>query len=155
MTGSLLLKDTFFDVTLLNVNAEKQSTIKASYILIRILLYLPGAKGQLSISPSGIVDVTESSRFTIACSYIGQSTYSLVTWFKNGANKHQRFASNCDPFSGNADQSIEFTCTNNGKDFTLTFKEVKKDQDGERWSCGVNNPAIDDSAEVTIKIKGR
>ena len=121
----------------------------------RILLYFPGAKGQLSITPSGIVDVTENSRFTIACSYTGSETYAVVTWLKNGASTYQRVASNCGPFSGNADQSVEFTCANNGKDFTLTFKEVKKDQDGESWSCGVINSRVADSTEVTIKIEGR
>ena len=79
----------------------------------------------------------------------------MVTWLRNGDSAYQRVASNCDPFSGNASQSIEFTCANSGKDFTLTFKEVKKDQDQERWSCGVLSSRVADSTEVTIKIKGR
>ena len=53
------------------------------------------------------------------------------------------------------DTTIEPTCTNNGKDFTLTFKEVKKYQDGERWSCQLDTIPATSSAEVTIKIKGR
>ena len=128
-----------------------------SYIIIRILWYFPGVKGQLSITPSGIVDVTEDSRFTISCSYIGSSasTYDLVTWFKDGIDICTFSASNCVLFGGAIDPNIvEYNCTNNGKDFYLTFKEVKKDQDGESWSCRVNTNPVTSSVAVTIKIKG-
>ena len=120
-------------------------------------MHFPGAKGQqLSITPSGIVDITENSRFTIACSYTGSGTYSLVTWRKNGGDEYTLLASNCSPFGGVINSTIvEFSCANNGKDFTLTFIEVKRDQDGERWSCKVNTYPEPVSAEVTIKIKGR
>ena len=49
----------------------------------------------------------------------------------------------------------EFTCTNNGTDFTLTLKTVKKETDGERWSCSVDTEPETFSEGVTIKIKGR
>ena len=129
-----------------------------SHIIIRILWYFPGVKGELSITPSGIVDITENSRFTIACSFIGSSasTYDLVTWFKDGISVYTFFASNCVLFGGAIDPNIvEYSCTNNGKYFSLTFKRVNKDQDGERWSCRVNTDPVTSSAEVTIKIKGR
>ena len=120
-----------------------------------MFLYFPGVKGQLSIAPSGIVDVTENSRFTITCSYTGSSPYNFVAWLKYGSNKYARMASDCSPLDANIDTTVEFTCTNNGKDFTLTFKEVKKYQDGERWSCKLDTNPETFSAEVTIKIKGR
>ena len=123
--------------------------------LIIFLWYLPGAKGQLSITPSGMVDVTENSRFTIVCSYTGSRFYNLVFWSKNGGNIYTRLAIDCTSFDANIDTNVEFTCTNNGKDFTLTFKEVKKYQDGERWSCKLDTSPETSSAEVTIKIKGR
>ena len=121
------------------------------------LIAFPGIKGQqLSITPSGIVDVTENSRFTITCSYTGPSTYNIVTWVKDGRdNVYGLLASNCSPFAGTIDpNAVEFTCTNNGRDFSLTFAEVKKEQDGERWSCKVDTGPETISAEVTIKIKG-
>ena len=120
-------------------------------------MHFPGAKGQqLSITPSGIVDVTENSRFTIACSYTGSGTYSLVRWMKNGGIVYELLHSSCTPFGGTIDPNeVEFTCTNNGRDFSLTFKHVKKDQDGERWSCKLYTDPETVSAEVTIKIKGR
>ena len=124
--------------------------------LVRISLHFSGANGQLSITPSGIVDVTENSELTIACSYTGSSTYNFVNWLKDGGNELALLASDCSPFAGAIDPSIvEVTCTNGGRDFTLTFKEVKKDQDGERWSCKVDTAPVTFSAEVTIKIKGR
>ena len=121
--------------------------------LIRIFLHFPGVKGQLSITPSGIVDVTENSRFTITCSYTGSSAYSLVVWSKDGLSFAYIIASNCSPFAGDIDPNIvEFACTS--RIFSLTFKEVKKYQDGERWSCRVDTAPETVSAEVTIKIKG-
>ena len=118
-------------------------------------MYFPGANGQLSITPSGIVDVTENSRLTISCSYTGSSSYNLVSWRKNGGSEYFLITSNCSPFGGTIDPNVvEFTCTNNGKDLSLTFKEVKKDQDGERWSCKLDTYSETVSAEVTIKIKG-
>ena len=158
MTWSLLLKDNFLNeihsnVTLLRTYLRgKLHCFVAT--LIMILWYFPGAKGQLSITPSGIVDVTENSRFTIVCSYTGSSTYSLVFWSKNGDVVYTRMASDCSQFDTIVDTTVEFTCTNS-KDFTLTFKEVKKNQDGERWSCQLDTSPITSSAEVTIKIKGR
>ena len=120
-------------------------------------MHFPGAKGQqLSITPSGIVDVTENSRFTVRCTYTGSGSFSLVTWRKNEGDEYTLLASNCSPFAGTINSSIvEFTCTNGGKDFTLTFIEVKKDQDEERWSCKLYTTPETVSAEVTIKIKGR
>ena len=79
-----------------------------------------------------------------------------MNWVKNGGHLYTLISSDCTPFGGNIDQNIvEFTCTNNGKDLTMTFKEVKKDQDGERWSCNIDSYPETVSAEVTIKIKGR
>ena len=122
-----------------------------------ILWYFPGAKGQLSINPSGTFDITENSRFTISCSYTGSSIFNLVYWIKDGVTSYTLIANDCSSLDQNFDPTIvEATCTNNGgKNFTLTFKEVKKDQDGERWSCGLDTQPSTSSAEVTIKIKGR
>ena len=79
----------------------------------------------------------------------------MITWRKDGGIVYGLTPSNCNPFGQPIDPTIvEVTCTNGGKDFSLTFREVKRDQDGERWSCGVNNPETV-STEVTIKIKGR
>ena len=79
-----------------------------------------------------------------------------MTWRKDGGIVYGLTPSNCSPFGGQPidPNIVEVSCTNGGKDFSLTFKEVKRGQDGERWSCGVNNPETV-SAEVTIKIKGR
>ena len=122
--------------------------------LIMFLWYFPGAKGQLSITPSGIVDTTENSRLTIVCSYTGSSTYTFIFWSMNGGVIYTRVASDCTSFDANIDTTVEFTCTNS-KDFTLTFKDVKKYQDGDRWSCQLDTNPATSSAEVTIKIKGR
>ena len=123
---------------------------------IRISWYFAGANGQLSITPSGIVDVTENSRFTIACSYTSSSFYNLVTWSKDGVPTYTLIASNCNSIAGAINPSlVEVTCTNGGKDFSLTFKEVKRNQDGEKWSCKVDTNPEAISANVTIKIKGR
>ena len=75
---------------------------------------------------------------------------------KDGGNVYSLIPSTCILFGGEQidPNKVEVTCTNNGKDFSLTFKEVKRDQDGERWSCKVNYPETV-SVEVTIKIKGR
>ena len=119
-------------------------------------MYFPGAKGQLSITPSGIIDVTDNSRLTITCSYSGSTPYNLVSWYKDGSTVYTRWTSDCTPFSGVADPNVvQFTCTNNGKDFALTFIEVKRNQDGQKWSCKVNTNPETLSANVTIKIKGR
>ena len=75
---------------------------------------------------------------------------------KDGVSEYLLITSNCSPFGGTIDPNIvEFTCTNNGRNFTLTFKEVKRDQDGERYSCKVDSSPETISAEVTIKINGR
>ena len=79
-----------------------------------------------------------------------------MTWVKNGVSVYSLLASNCISFGGTIDPNeVEVTCINSGKDFSLTFKEVKKEQDGERWSCKVDTLPETISAEVTIKIKGR
>ena len=82
-------------------------------------------------------------------------TYGLVTWKKDGGTIYVLSPSNCSPFGGQPidPTEVEVTCTNN--DFSLTFKEVKRDQGGERWLCHVNTDPETVSAEVTIKIKGR
>ena len=78
-----------------------------------------------------------------------------MNWVKNGGIEYVLIPSSCTLFAGTIDPNeVEFTCTNNGRDFTLAFKHVKRVQDGEKWSCSVDNPKIS-SAEVTIKIKGR
>ena len=75
-------------------------------------------------------------------------------WSKNGDVVYTRMASDCSQFDTIVDTTVEFTCTNS-KNFTLTFKEVKKNQDGKRWSCVLDTNPSTSSAEVTIKIKGR
>ena len=79
-----------------------------------------------------------------------------MTWSKDRVPTYTLIASNCYSIDGAINPSlVEVTCTNGGKDFSLTFKEVKRDQDGERWSCNVDTNPNTISAEVTIKIKGR
>ena len=124
------------------------------YLIDNILL---GAEGLLSISPSGTAEVEENSRLTLISSYTGAGSPTLVYWLKNGNPQFIIWASSCIFFGGKElDPAIyEKTCTNGGKDFTLTFIEVSTTQDGEKWSCRVNTSPQIDSAEVTIKIKGR
>ena len=77
-------------------------------------------------------------------------------WSKNGATVYTLIATDCRSIDHTFDPTIvEATCTNSGKDFTLTFIQVKKDQDEERWSCKVDTLPETSSAEVTIKIKGK
>ena len=79
-----------------------------------------------------------------------------MNWRKNGNIEYVLLPSDCSKFGGETIDPtiIEVTCTNGGKDFNLTFREVRRDQDGEKWSCGVNNPETV-STEVTIRITGR
>ena len=120
-------------------------------------MYFSDANGQLNITPSGIVYVTENSRLTISCSYTGSSSYTLVNWVKDGGTVYSLYSSNCIQFAGEEidPNVVEVNCTNNGKDFTLTFKQVKKEQDEDRWSCNVYTSPLTISTDVTIKIKGR
>ena len=125
---------------------------------VRSFIYniLTGADGLLSISPSGITEVEENSRLTLTCSYTGSSSPTLVYWLKNSTAKYVLRASDCSRFGNVPDTaSFEYNCTNGGRDFTLTFKDVNATQDGDTWSCRVNTRTVENSPEITIKIKGR